>query len=239
MNKLLSTLENSAKSNPFVRFALKVCEYWSLGNYKRFIEMACNPDSAVPYETESCSMQSCRSILAWSLERERISAAKKIFLACVIMCIYAHLFYGLIFFYIAFSNLYLNIFNYELVSLVFEMYTNALIVLSLGRLFFVWLYISIWRQLNCFLTCLFITFLVIPPPLLRLPVVFLLWSFPPSSSWIGSSVVCSSSVSFGTFFCAYYIMQLSSKVVLPLHLKNIGIRGCEFMRWIHLREVGS
>ncbi|VDO06104.1 unnamed protein product [Rodentolepis nana] len=80
MNKLLSSLKSLEKANPFVRFALKVREFWSLGNYKRFFDMACDPECSIPYETESCSMQACRLILAWSLERERKLAAKKIFM---------------------------------------------------------------------------------------------------------------------------------------------------------------
>nr|CDS33888.1 leukocyte receptor cluster [Hymenolepis microstoma] len=80
MNKLLSSLKSSEKTDPFVRFALKVREFWSLGNYKRFFNMACNSECSIPYETESCSMQACRLVLAWSLERERKLAAKKIFM---------------------------------------------------------------------------------------------------------------------------------------------------------------
>lgn len=96
MNKLLSSLKSTEKTNPFVRFALKVREFWSLGNYKRFFNMACNPDSSIPYETESCSMQACRLVLSWSLERERKLAAKKILMTCVV--IRTHALYGLIFY---------------------------------------------------------------------------------------------------------------------------------------------
>ncbi|VUZ43274.1 unnamed protein product [Hymenolepis diminuta] len=96
MNKLLSSLKSTEKTNPFMRFALKVREFWSLGNYKRFFNMACNPDSSIPYETEFCSMQACRLVLSWSLERERKLAAKKILMTCVV--IRTHALYGLIFY---------------------------------------------------------------------------------------------------------------------------------------------
>ncbi|KAM7539186.1 hypothetical protein Aperf_G00000056164 [Anoplocephala perfoliata] len=79
MNKLLSSLKSTEKLNPYMRFALKVRAVWSLGNYKRFFDLACNPVAAASYETETSSMHACRCVLAWSLERERKSALRTIF----------------------------------------------------------------------------------------------------------------------------------------------------------------
>ena len=84
MSTLLASLKESEKSNPFIRFALKVREAWALRNYKRFFHFACGSDSVGSFETETSKLRGCQQILSWSLDRERKFALKAIFKTCVI-----------------------------------------------------------------------------------------------------------------------------------------------------------
>ncbi|KAM7538728.1 hypothetical protein Aperf_G00000056176 [Anoplocephala perfoliata] len=68
---LILSVKSSERKDPFIRFALKAYEAWSLHNYRNLIDLACN--SKIEQD------KGCQRLLSWSLDREREYALRVIF----------------------------------------------------------------------------------------------------------------------------------------------------------------